>query len=45
MKFKGKENWTVLLSNGFNVYWELRKKPRPMPPQDRRWLNDPSHTE
>lgn len=31
MGFKGKENWTLLLSNGFNVYWELRKKARPLP--------------
>lgn len=31
MRFKGKENWTLLLSNGFNVYWELRKKARPLP--------------
>jgi len=32
MKFiKGKETWTLLLSNGFNVYWELRKKARPLP--------------
>lgn len=31
MGFNGKKHWTVLLSNGFNVYWELRKKARPLP--------------
>jgi hypothetical protein len=25
-----KDNWTLLMSNGFNVYWELRKKARPL---------------
>lgn len=31
MGFKGKDTWTLLLSNGFNVYWELRRKARPLP--------------
>jgi hypothetical protein len=27
----GEENWSYRLSNGFPVYWELRKKARPLP--------------
>lgn len=29
MNFKGKERWSLLLSNGFNVYWKLRQHARP----------------
>jgi hypothetical protein len=30
MNFNSKENWSFLLTNGFNVYWEQRKNARPM---------------
>lgn len=29
MNFKSKERWSLLLSNGFNVYWKLRQQERP----------------
>jgi hypothetical protein len=28
MNFKSKDNWSLLLTNGFNVYWEQRKNAR-----------------
>ena len=31
MNFKSKDNWSFLLTNGFNVYWEQRKNVRPLP--------------
>jgi hypothetical protein len=29
MNFKSKERWSLLLSNGFNVYWKFRQQARP----------------
>lgn len=31
MNFKGKDRWSLLLSNGFDVYWKLREQARPWP--------------
>ena len=30
MNFKSKDNWSFILTNGFNVYWEQRKNARPL---------------
>jgi hypothetical protein len=29
MNFRSKENWSLLMRNGFDVYWEQRKNARP----------------
>ncbi len=31
MNFAGKPSWNYLLSKGFDVYWKLRQKARPLP--------------